>query len=343
METGRNSTHPIIEFAFPPLVAIDERIGGNAIHQHVKNGYSADVVAEEFSERRVKGYLLKPTDETFEPVLAITNSAKAPADHPRALRMRELVIEDGASIGQDRSYAKWAKHPNESLIPTPPIDYEKRLQGILNSWAGAFRYLQEDRAEGTPGLREPQIGAVHAVHAHWAVSNAPATVVMPTGTGKTDVMISLLISKRCERLLVVVPTDALRTQMSEKFITLGILKEFGIVSGSARQPIVGVLKHRPKSIDEVDAFFSKCGVVVTTMSIAGQCSDDVQNRMAHLCPYLFIDEAHMINGAGAGGGKDSNDLANMLKPALSKGNIKVVASTTWDEYRKYFPFHRNGA
>jgi ATP-dependent Clp protease ATP-binding subunit ClpA len=44
----------------------------------------------------------------------------------------------------------------------------------------------------------------------------------------------------------------------------------------------------------------------------------------------------MINGAGAGGGKDSNDLANMLKPALSKGNIKVVASTTWDEYRKYF-------
>ena len=51
---------------------------------------------------------------------------------------------------------------------------------------------------------------------------------------------------------------------------------------------------------------------------------------------LFIDEAHMINGAGAGGGKDSNDLANMLKPALSKGNIKVVASTTWEEYRKYF-------
>ena len=51
---------------------------------------------------------------------------------------------------------------------------------------------------------------------------------------------------------------------------------------------------------------------------------------------MFIDEAHMINGAGAGGGPNSNDLANMLKPALSKGNIKVVASTTWEEYRKYF-------
>lgn len=51
---------------------------------------------------------------------------------------------------------------------------------------------------------------------------------------------------------------------------------------------------------------------------------------------MFIDEAHMISGAGAGAQNSSNDLANMLKPALAKGNIKVVASTTWDEYRKYF-------
>ena len=51
---------------------------------------------------------------------------------------------------------------------------------------------------------------------------------------------------------------------------------------------------------------------------------------------VFIDEAHMMNGAGTGGGNSSNDLANMLKPALGKGDIKVVASTTWEEYRKYF-------
>ena len=50
---------------------------------------------------------------------------------------------------------------------------------------------------------------------------------------------------------------------------------------------------------------------------------------------LFIDEAHMMSGAGANSGS-SNDMANMLKPALSKGTIKVVASTTWEEYRKHF-------
>ena len=55
---------------------------------------------------------------------------------------------------------------------------------------------------------------------------------------------------------------------------------------------------------------------------------------------MFIDEAHMMNGAGAGGGGASNDLANMLKPALTKGDLKVVASTTWEEYRKYFEADR---
>ncbi len=55
---------------------------------------------------------------------------------------------------------------------------------------------------------------------------------------------------------------------------------------------------------------------------------------------MFIDEAHMMNGAGSGGGQGSNDLANMLKPALTKGDLKVVASTTWEEFRKYFESDR---
>lgn len=52
---------------------------------------------------------------------------------------------------------------------------------------------------------------------------------------------------------------------------------------------------------------------------------------------VFIDEAHNISGAGSSGsGSSANDLANLLKPVLAKGEVKVVASTTWEEYRKYF-------
>ena len=50
---------------------------------------------------------------------------------------------------------------------------------------------------------------------------------------------------------------------------------------------------------------------------------------------LFIDEAHMMQGAGAAN-QSSNDMSNMLKPILTKSTIKLIASTTWEEYRKFF-------
>jgi ATP-dependent Clp protease ATP-binding subunit ClpA len=64
---------------------------------------------------------------------------------------------------------------------------------------------------------------------------------------------------------------------------------------------------------------------------------------------LFIDEAHTMRGAGSSS-TSSLDMANMLKPAITKGNLKVVASTTWEEYYESFEkdralmrrFHRVG-
>ena len=50
---------------------------------------------------------------------------------------------------------------------------------------------------------------------------------------------------------------------------------------------------------------------------------------------LFIDEAHQMRGAGSGS-NSSVDFANMIKPALGKGQIKVLASTTWEEYTQSF-------
>jgi len=49
---------------------------------------------------------------------------------------------------------------------------------------------------------------------------------------------------------------------------------------------------------------------------------------------LFIDEAHTLIGAGGGAG--AGDAANLLKPALARGELRTIAATTWSEYKKYF-------
>src|SRR5690606_31037436 len=77
---------------------------------------------------------------------------------------------------------------------------------VVASYENAF--VWETAAAG--GLRPPQLGAVHATLGYWTTAPAePATVVMPTGTGKTDTMVALLVAAAVPRLLVVVPTDPL--------------------------------------------------------------------------------------------------------------------------------------
>ena len=193
----------------------------------------------------------------------------------------------------DLSEGEWRKHPLLPVDGAEP-DYAQRINEVLDSWNGAFSFVEEDPARNVIGLRRPQIGAVHAAHMHWIVSASPATIVMPTGTGKTETMLSILVSMPCQKLLVIVPTDALRTQLAEKFLTLGVLKIPGcaVLKEGAKTPIVCTLQHIPSTPDEVDRIFTRAQVIVTTSQIAGQCEQAVQERMATHCPYLFIDEAH---------------------------------------------------
>lgn len=175
--------------------------------------------------------------------------------------------------------------------------WDWQCRSVLDSWKNGFQFRDEVRAGDAvveKGLRPPQTGALHAVLAHWAVSDGPATIVMPTGTGKTETMLAVFVHQRLGRLLVVVPTAALRDQTVGKFESLGLLKDLGIVSDDARYPIVGTLEHKPRNADEVDQIFRRCNVVVSTMSIVGTCSPEVLTRMAECCSHLFVDEAHHI-------------------------------------------------
>ncbi|MFO1044493.1 MAG: DEAD/DEAH box helicase family protein [Planctomycetaceae bacterium] len=279
----------------PPLFRIDANEKGNSIRLLSVPSWTGTATVEPFGRNRVRGFSVQ-AESAAPPVLVITNSAQPPPDVTHIIRARGQELPATTDKAVDLSDASWIKHPQQAPAPTTRPQYEKLVSDIRTSWQGGFVPKREDARHDIAGLRPPQIGAIYAVQSHWTVHSDLATVVLPTGVGKTETMLSLLVAEQCPRLLVVVPTDALRTQLSEKFITLGLLKNprFGVILDSAQYPIVGTLSHRPSTPDQVDALFRKCNVIVTTMPLAGQCSEAVQARMAELCPCLFIDEAHHV-------------------------------------------------
>ena len=274
---------------FPKIFSVDELRAGNRIRQIGQQSLQAEGMLVPFIRGGLHGLLFQPIGNGEE-VLVVPKTKRLPCNHPRIIQA--TVATTGGSV--DLSNVEWLRHPLLRGVRSGTIDHATEIRQVLESWSGAFAYVQEDPARAIKGLRCPQIGALHAIRAHWTVTTAPATIVMPTGTGKTETMLSVLVSVGCPKLLVVVPTDALRTQLAEKFLTLGILKEpdCPVLNPLARHPIVGVLEHIPRNVGEVDDVFGHCQVIITTSSIAGKCNDAVQYRMAQLCPYLFIDEAH---------------------------------------------------
>ena len=98
-------------------------------------------------------------------------------------------------------------------------------------------------------------------------------------------------------------------------------------------------KKVPKFIQDHQVYTLDISAMLAGSKYRGDFEERVKAVLAALEKkgkiILFIDEAHMMNGAGAANG-GSNDMANMLKPMLTKGVIKLIASTTWEEYRKHF-------
>ena len=180
---------------------------------------------------------------------------------------------------------EWLKHPEH--LPNE----------IVNSWKNSFSFKEENIEKGLIGLRKPQIGAIHSILGHLTNTNEIATVVLPTGTGKTETMLSVLIACQCNKLLVAVPSDALREQLGEKFYDLGLLKKndnqgVSIVSSNAKYPKVGILNTRFNNDEELNNFFDKCNVVVSTMALLTSMSNKHQNLISEKCSHLFVDEAH---------------------------------------------------
>lgn len=272
----------------PAVLAVDEKSRLGRIRQIAVPETLVEGRAVRYTVERSVGHVFLDGADT--PVLylfAKKPTGPLPSDAP-------VLVSDGLSLDQaeaDLTGGSWIAHPaaRDGLARAA-----QQATAARDSWRNAFQFVEEDVRQTVVGLRKPQLGALHAIHAHWSTSRESATIVMPTGTGKTETMLAVLTSMACERVLVIVPTDALRTQIAGKFESLGVLKAPGatLLASEAMRPVVATLTSKPKTVDEVDNLFGRSNVVVSTSQLVGQCLPDIRARMAELCTHLFIDEAH---------------------------------------------------
>ena len=109
-----------------------------------------------------------------------------------------------------------------------------------------------------------------------------------------------------------------------------------IVDGLAQEIVAGRV---PRFIQDHEVWGLEIGSLLAGSKYRGEFEEKFKAVIAALetkkkC-ILFIDEAHTMKGAGASS-QSSLDFANMLKPAITKGHLKVIASTTWEEYYESF-------
>ncbi len=109
-----------------------------------------------------------------------------------------------------------------------------------------------------------------------------------------------------------------------------------VVEGLALRVVKGDV---PSVLEGVEIYGLDLGLLQAGAGVKGEFENRLKSVIAEVkeskTPIItFIDEAHTLIGAGGSAGQ--GDAANLLKPALARGELRTVAATTWSEYKKYF-------
>ena len=171
---------------------------------------------------------------------------------------------------------------------------KKSPNDIVDSWTGKLVFKKEDADSNILGFRAPQLGALHAIIAHFSVGDKfePATIVLPTGTGKTETMLASLVYNKHNKLLVIVPSKALRHQIHSKFSSLGFLPLIGVLPPNISRPLVSKIEKGIKLADEAKELVEKTNVIIATPNILRASSEEARKVIFEMCTDLYIDEAH---------------------------------------------------
>ena len=273
------------KITLPPTPLRKESVGGNAVFQQAFRGGCFDAIV---SDSDVKGHALVQTrlHPPFDVLLLRRKGAHCAKTGYLVVSAPDL--DDTVELGQETRLV-W----DDLGLLTRSFSAPEQ---ILKSWKDRFLFREEDPEIGVVGLRPPQVGALHAIAAHFSVGSEfePATVVLPTGTGKTETMLSLQVYRRLKRTLVIVPSDALRTQITDKFVSLGVLPTVGVVPHELIGPAIAKLTTGIASAEDAATLIESANVIVALPQTLSLSAPEALEVLAEQSTDLIVDEAHHV-------------------------------------------------
>lgn len=159
-------------------------------------------------------------------------------------------------------------------------------------FADHYEDLRFPVAEGNGrGFRAAQLGALHSIAGHFSQFTPPAIVTMPTGSGKTAVLVTAAFLLRARRVLVLAPSRLIREQIAEQFKLLSDLVAIGALDPRTPAPRVSVITRRIGTDEEWQSLVD-ADVVVGLPQSASPAFEGVAPSPVGFFDLVLVDEAH---------------------------------------------------
>ncbi|UCP00392.1 type VI secretion system ATPase TssH [Metapseudomonas lalkuanensis] len=311
-------THHYVEIEHLLLELMDIE-GGDLAYLLPRFGLERDAVATEINQAL----------ELFK-----AGNTRTPALSAQTVGLLEDAVVQASVLGQQGI--------RSGLLLLALLDRDERRTLLLNSASSLLRIpreaLRQNLAEWTQASRE-QTTSPQAAKGKPATAGAQDSildqytqdVIADAHAGRIDPIVG-----RDSEIRQSIDILLRRRQNNPILVGAPGVGKTAVVEGLALRIAAGDV---PPPLQDVSLRVLDLGLLQAGAGVKGEFEQRLKGvidgvRNAEKPVILFIDEAHTLIGAGAAEGQ--SDAANLLKPALARGELRTLAATTWLEYKKYF-------
>ncbi len=296
-------------------------------HQQIENEHIFKAIFN--VDENVLPFLLKKLDVNINLLQQVLNSTLESFPKVSGGEI-QLSREAGTSLNEASIIAKKMNDEYVSIehLIIAIFKSKSKIAQILKDQGVTEKYLTEAINEIRKGER---VTSQNAEETYQALSKYAKNLNEMAEKGKLDPVIG-----RDEEIRRVLQILSRRTKNNPMLVGEPGVGKTAIAEGLAHRIIAGDI---PENLKDKQIFSLDMGALIAGAKFKGEFEERLKSVVKEVTSsdgdiVLFIDEIHTL--VGAGGGQGAMDAANILKPALARGELRAIGATTLDEYQKYF-------